>query len=157
MQGKVDEVKAVAARGHRAGRRADDAVALPDLQLQRDGRLPPADLRDLAVFELRPLLSRVPGVANVEVLASEEREISVIVDPARLNAAKLTIDQVADALKATNQVVLRRPAARRTTASTWCSRTAELHEPRRRAEGRRGVPRRGRRSTWATSPRCARA
>ncbi|MCX6550339.1 MAG: efflux RND transporter permease subunit, partial [Acidobacteria bacterium] len=31
-------------------------------------------------------------------------EISVIVDPARLNAAKLTIDQVADALKATNIV-----------------------------------------------------
>ena len=43
-------------------------------------------------------------MANVEVLASEEREISVIVDPARLNAAKLTIDQVAEALRATNVV-----------------------------------------------------
>ena len=40
----------------------------------------------------------------MEVLASEEREISVLVDPERLTAAKLTIDQVADALKATNQV-----------------------------------------------------
>src|SRR4029450_13684459 len=51
------------------------------------------------------LLSRVPGVADVEVLASEEREISVIVDPDRLNAARLTLEQVSDALKATNQVV----------------------------------------------------
>lgn len=40
----------------------------------------------------------------MEVLASEEREISVIVDPERLNAAKLTIDQVAEALRATNVV-----------------------------------------------------
>ena len=48
---------------------------------------------------MRPLLSRVPGVANVEVLASEEREISVLVDPERLSAAKVTIDQVAEALR----------------------------------------------------------
>ena len=47
----------------------------------------------------------MPGVADVEVLASEEREISVVVDPDRLNAARLTLEQVADALKTTNQVV----------------------------------------------------
>src|SRR5262249_2282751 len=79
------------------------------------GSIPPADLRDLAEFELRPLLSRVPGVANVEVLASEEREISVIVDPERLAAARLTIDEGADALAATNVVtaVGRLPKAHR--------------------------------------------
>ena len=32
------------------------------------GEITSADLRDLAVYQLRPLLSRVPGVANVEVL-----------------------------------------------------------------------------------------
>ena len=76
----------------------------PIFMLNLTGGIPARDLRDLAEFDVRPLLSRVPGVANVEVLASEEREISVIVDPERLNAAKLTIDQVAEALKATNQV-----------------------------------------------------
>ncbi|MEI6669950.1 MAG: efflux RND transporter permease subunit [Acidobacteriota bacterium] len=104
MQGKVDEVK--------GSLPADTSVAVermtpslfPIFSFNVTGAVPPADLRDLAEFELRPLLSRVPGVANVEVLASEEREISVIVDPARLNASKLTIDQVADALKTTNVV-----------------------------------------------------
>ena len=56
------------------------------------------------MFQIRPLLSRIPGVARVDVQASDEREVSVIVDPDRLNAAKLTLDQVAEALKTTNQI-----------------------------------------------------
>ncbi len=44
------------------------------------------------------------GVAKVDVIASEEREISVIVDPNRLNAAKLSLEQVVDALRQSNQI-----------------------------------------------------
>ena len=51
---------------------------------------------------MRPALSRVPGVGNVEVLASDTREIEVIADPARLTASGLTIGDVADALQAAN-------------------------------------------------------
>jgi CzcA family heavy metal efflux pump len=104
MQAKVDEIKA-------------DLPAATELQVERmtpslfpifsvdfTGRIAPVDLRDIAYFEIRPLLSRIPGVANVEVLASEERELSVVVDPERMNAAKVTIDQVEQALKDTNQV-----------------------------------------------------
>ncbi len=76
----------------------------PIFILNVTGGAPPADLRDLAVFVLRPLLSAVPGTSTIEVLASAEREVSVIVDPQRLSAARLTIDQVADALRTTNQV-----------------------------------------------------
>jgi multidrug efflux pump subunit AcrB len=118
MQGKADEVRASCPR-HDARRRADDAVALPHLQRQRDGR--PAARRPARPRRLpaAALAEPGPGVADVEVLASEEREISVIVDPDRLNAAKLTLEQVGDALKATNQVVSvgRLPG---TTASTRC-------------------------------------
>src|SRR5258708_24362423 len=53
---------------------------------------------------MRPALSRAPGVGNVEVLASDTREIEVIADPAKLTAAGLTIGDVADALKAANQL-----------------------------------------------------
>ena len=53
---------------------------------------------------MRPSLSRVPGVGTVEVLASDTREIEVIVDPAKLAAASLTVGDVADALKAANQL-----------------------------------------------------
>ncbi len=46
----------------------------------------------------------MPGVGNVEVLSSDTREIEVIVDPAKLRAANLTIDDVAEALKNANQL-----------------------------------------------------
>jgi CzcA family heavy metal efflux pump len=66
------------------------------------GGLPSADLYDYAFYVMRPALSRVPGVGNVEVLASDTREIEVIADPARLTASGLTIGDVADALQAAN-------------------------------------------------------
>ena len=105
MQGKADEVRPELPAGTELVVERMTPSLFPIFSVNVTGGLPPADLRDLAVYQLRPLLSRVPGVADVEVLASEEREISVIVDPDRLNAAKLTLEQVGDALKATNQVV----------------------------------------------------
>jgi CzcA family heavy metal efflux pump len=105
MQAKADEVKPELPAGTVLVVERMTPSLFPIFCVNLTGGLPPADLRDLAVYQLRPLLSRVSGVADVEVLASEEREISVVVDPDRLNAARLTLEQVADALKATNQVV----------------------------------------------------
>jgi CzcA family heavy metal efflux pump len=78
--------------------------AFPFLSLNLTGGLPSADLYDYAFYVMRPALSRVPGVGNVEVLASDTREIEVIVDPARLTASALTIGDVADGLKASNSL-----------------------------------------------------
>src|SRR5204862_1250956 len=66
------------------------------------GALQPSDLYDYAFYVMRPALSRVPGVGNVEVLASDTKEIEVIADPARLTASGLTIGDVADSLQASN-------------------------------------------------------
>jgi len=79
-------------------------AAFPFLSVNLTGGLPAADLYDYAYFVMRPALSRVPGVGNVEVLASDTREIEVIADPAKLTAAQLTIGDVADSLKASNQL-----------------------------------------------------
>jgi CzcA family heavy metal efflux pump len=104
MQGKVDEIKgSLPDRTELQVERMTPSL-FPIFMINLTGGVPARDLRDLAEFDVRPLLSRVPGVSNVEVLASEEREISVLVDPQRLAAARLTIEQVADALRATNQV-----------------------------------------------------
>jgi CzcA family heavy metal efflux pump len=104
MQGKVDEIKsALPDRTELQVERMTPSL-FPIFMINLTGGIPARDLRDIAEFDVRPLLSRVPGVSNVEVLASEEREISVLVDPQRLSAAKLTVDQVAEALKTTNQV-----------------------------------------------------
>lgn len=68
------------------------------------GGLSSADLYDNAFYVVRPALSRVPGVGRVEVSASDTREIEVIVDPARMLAARLTVDDVAEALKSANRL-----------------------------------------------------
>ncbi len=59
-------------------------------------------LRDIALYQLRPLLSTVKGVAGVEVLGGKPEEYQVTVDPARLVSYGLSIDDVAKALSAAN-------------------------------------------------------
>jgi CzcA family heavy metal efflux pump len=77
-------------------------AVFPIYNLNLTGPLSPAELYDYAFYVVRPTLSRVPGVGHVGVLASDTREIEVIVDPARLLAAQLTVDDVAVALKGKN-------------------------------------------------------
>jgi CzcA family heavy metal efflux pump len=79
-------------------------AAFPFTSINLTGGLSAADLYDYAFYVMRPALSRVPGVGNVEVLASDTREIEVIADPTKLAAAGLTIGEVADALGAANQL-----------------------------------------------------
>ena len=54
----------------------------------------PATLYDLARYQIRPIISRVPGVGRVDVQASDVREIEVIADPARLAAERLLTRRV---------------------------------------------------------------
>src|SRR6266568_8232497 len=59
----------------------------------------PATLYDLARYDVKPLLSRVPGVGRVDVQGSDVREIEVIADPARLAAHGLSYSDLADAIR----------------------------------------------------------
>lgn len=61
-------------------------------------------LRDLAQYQLRPLLSGVEGVARVQVGGGAREEYHVIVDPARLQAYGLAMGDVSRALAAANVV-----------------------------------------------------
>ena len=61
-------------------------------------------LRDIAYYQLRPLLSTVNGVAKVGVFGGTEAEYQVTVDPARLEAHGLTLDDIAKALSGANTV-----------------------------------------------------
>src|SRR2546426_3043248 len=79
-------------------------TAWPILMLLLNGNVPDSDLRDYAYYNLRPLFSRVPGVEQGEVQASDTREVSVIVDPTKLLAHRLSLLDVADRLRATNAV-----------------------------------------------------
>ena len=85
------------------GRRTDDAVVFPNLQLQGCRRDSPRQICATWRVETAPRAEPRARRGDVEVLASRNA-ISVIVDASRLNAAKLTIDQVAEALRATSIV-----------------------------------------------------
>lgn len=64
----------------------------------------PTALRDLAQYQLRPLLSGVDGVARVQPVGGAQAEYRVTVDPDRLRAYGMTFDDVARALGAANVV-----------------------------------------------------
>jgi CzcA family heavy metal efflux pump len=104
LQGKVDEVRSELPAGTTVIVERMTPAIFPIMSVNVTGRVPAADLRDVAQFQLRPALTRIPGVSRVEVVASEEREVSVIADPTRLAAARLSLPELAEALRATNDV-----------------------------------------------------
>ena len=59
-------------------------------------------LRDLAMFQLVPLLSSIDGVARVAVMGGNQEEYRITLDPDRLHAFGISLQQVASALAASN-------------------------------------------------------
>ncbi|MBU6260824.1 MAG: efflux RND transporter permease subunit, partial [Burkholderiales bacterium] len=64
----------------------------------------PTALHDLAVFQLRPLLSAIDGIGRVQVQGGASEEIEVIVEPARLQALGLGLADVEAVLASSNGV-----------------------------------------------------
>ena len=52
------------------------------------------DLSTLARWRIRPRLLAVPGVANVTIWGQRDRQLQVLVDPARMRAHGVSLDQV---------------------------------------------------------------
>jgi CzcA family heavy metal efflux pump len=69
-----------------------------------NGNVPGQDLRDWAFYDLRPQISRIPGVGGIEIQASDTREVSVIVDPQKMLAHHLSLVDISDRLRGTNQL-----------------------------------------------------
>ena len=79
-------------------------VVFPVLSLILNGNVPDADLHDDALYVLRPLFSRVPGVGLVQVQASDTREVSVIVDPQKALSHRLSLVDISNELKSANEI-----------------------------------------------------
>lgn len=62
------------------------------------------ELRDRALYQIRPILSAIPGVAKVDVLGGAVEEYQVLVDPARINALNLNLNDIAKTLSAANVI-----------------------------------------------------
>ena len=67
-----------------------------------DESVSPMDTRTFADWVVRPRLLAVPGVSQVIPLGGEVRQYQVLVDPTRLSAYGVTLDQVLDAARGSN-------------------------------------------------------
>jgi HAE1 family hydrophobic/amphiphilic exporter-1 len=79
-----------------------DIGAAPVLSVALAGDLPIRDLTKLAKDEVKQRLQQVPGVGTVDLIGGREREIKVLVDPARMTGFGLTVDDVIAAVQAGN-------------------------------------------------------
>ena len=103
VQAAINQVLPDLPAGVRFVARRMDATVFPMLGLAVTSiRSDPVALRDFAYYRLRPLLSALPGVAEVQVLGGRQAEFEVVVDPARLRDLDLTPADVAQALSGTN-------------------------------------------------------
>jgi CzcA family heavy metal efflux pump len=62
-------------------------------------RLSPVELRDIVQWSVKPQILAVPGVAQVQIFGGEVRERQIEIDPAKLSAAGLTLDDVVAAAR----------------------------------------------------------
>jgi CzcA family heavy metal efflux pump len=64
----------------------------------------PASLRDIANLVVRPRLARLAGVAAVNVAGGQVREYQAVIDPQRLAARGVSLQQVVDAVRNSNVI-----------------------------------------------------
>ncbi|HEY8378831.1 MAG TPA: efflux RND transporter permease subunit [Nannocystis sp.] len=77
-----------------------DVGAAPILSVALAGDLPPAELTRIARTEVKQRLQQISGVGNIDIVGGREREIKILVDPARMTGFGLTADDVANAVRA---------------------------------------------------------
>ncbi|MBP6743843.1 efflux RND transporter permease subunit [bacterium] len=67
-------------------------------------KISPMQLRTLADWDIRNRILAVPGVARVLIIGGEKREFQVLVNPVRLQAYQVTLDEVERAVQDSNAV-----------------------------------------------------
>ncbi len=60
------------------------------------------ELRDVALYTIRPALSRIRGISQVKVVGGRTREFLVTVDPLKLAAFKIDIKDISGAIQKSN-------------------------------------------------------
>src|SRR5579871_944258 len=68
-------------------------------------RLSPLELRDIVQWIIKPQILAVPGVAQAQIFGGEVRERQIEVDPVKLAAVHLTLDDVLGAARRTTELI----------------------------------------------------
>jgi len=75
---------------------------LPIMTLSVTSNLTEKELYDLLDKKIQPIFSRVAGVAKVELVGGEKREIQVLLDPKKIEAYGLSVPMVQQAVLSSN-------------------------------------------------------
>jgi len=75
---------------------------IPIMRLAITSSIPATELYDLVKNKIKPMVSTVNGISQVDVLGGEEREIRINVDNAKLKSHGLSILQVTQAIQSAN-------------------------------------------------------
>jgi CzcA family heavy metal efflux pump len=105
LQGRISNIRNVlpATASIQAEQMSVSVFPIQGYSLTSD-KLNLVELRDIALYQIRPALMKVKGVAKVEITGGDTREFLVIVSPEKLAAYRLDIRQVADAIEKTNLI-----------------------------------------------------
>jgi len=79
-----------------------DLASFPILILGASSRLDPVQTRLILEDQVKYRLERVPGVAAVDIFGGLEREIHVSLDPAKINALAIPLDQIVSQIREGN-------------------------------------------------------
>ncbi|MCC7383232.1 MAG: efflux RND transporter permease subunit [Deltaproteobacteria bacterium] len=79
-----------------------DVGAAPILSIALSGKLPPRELTQLADDLVKERIQRLGGVGSVDLVGGRDREIQLLVSPAKLAGLGLTVQDVMGALQAGN-------------------------------------------------------
>ncbi|HET6613173.1 MAG TPA: efflux RND transporter permease subunit, partial [Kofleriaceae bacterium] len=79
-----------------------DIGSSPIMSIALSGNLPIRELTRIADDVVKQRVQRVTGVGSVELLGGREREIHVLINPAKIAGINLTVEDVANALRAQN-------------------------------------------------------
>ncbi len=61
-------------------------------------------LRDLALYQIRPVITQVAGVARVEITGGETREFHIVVSPEKLASYKMDVRDISSAVASANGI-----------------------------------------------------
>jgi CzcA family heavy metal efflux pump len=67
-------------------------------------RLSPTELRDLIRWTIKPQILAVPGVAQAQIFGGDSRERQLWIDPAKLDAFGVTLEEVDEAARRATQI-----------------------------------------------------
>ncbi|MFO0569781.1 MAG: efflux RND transporter permease subunit [Polyangiaceae bacterium] len=79
-----------------------DVGATPVMSIALSGNLGPRALTELADDVVKERIQRIAGVGGVDLIGGRERQIKILLDPARLAGLGLSVDDVAGAVRAQN-------------------------------------------------------